>query len=78
MPCKAILFDLDGTLLDTLEDIADATNRALVDNGFPSHPLDAYRDGRVTKVKAFPSPKNTCLSETPPLLFRSRSGCQPT
>lgn len=43
MPCKAILFDLDGTLLDTLEDIADATNRALVDNGFPSHPLDAYR-----------------------------------
>ncbi|MFC1890553.1 HAD family hydrolase [Thermodesulfobacteriota bacterium] len=43
MSCKAILFDLDGTLLDTLEDIGDAANRALIDNGFPPHPPDAYR-----------------------------------
>lgn len=43
MSYKAVLFDLDGTLLDTLEDIADAANRVLIKNGFPSHPLDAYR-----------------------------------
>jgi phosphoglycolate phosphatase len=40
---RAVLFDLDGTLLDTLEDLADAVNAALAALGFPSHPLDAYR-----------------------------------
>src|SRR5512145_2696504 len=40
---KAVLFDLDGTLLDTLQDIADACNAALARNGFPAHPVDAYR-----------------------------------
>lgn len=40
---RAILFDLDGTLLDTLTDIADATNAALERLGFPTHPRDAYR-----------------------------------
>ena len=39
----AVLFDLDGTLLDTLEDLADATNAALASLGHPAHPLDAYR-----------------------------------
>ncbi len=37
------MFDLDGTLLDTLTDLANATNRALEDQGFPIHPVDAYR-----------------------------------
>lgn len=40
---KAIIFDLDGTLLDTLEDLGNAANRALALNGFPVHELDAYR-----------------------------------
>ncbi len=39
----AILFDLDGTLLDTLTDIANSANAALVKLGFPAHPVDAYR-----------------------------------
>ena len=38
-----IIFDLDGTLLNTLEDITDAANHALTSLGFPAHPLDAYR-----------------------------------
>jgi len=38
-----VLFDLDGTLLDTLEDLADSTNAALRQLGFPPHPTDAYR-----------------------------------
>jgi phosphoglycolate phosphatase len=40
---KAVLFDLDGTLLDTLEDIADAANRVLAARGFPTCPLDIHR-----------------------------------
>ncbi|MFC1633542.1 HAD family hydrolase [Planctomycetota bacterium] len=38
-----MLFDLDGTLLDTLADIANSANAALVRLGFPTHPVDAYR-----------------------------------
>ncbi len=40
---KAVLFDLDGTLTDTLQDIADAMNRSLRLHGLPEWPLDAYR-----------------------------------
>lgn len=40
---SGVVFDLDGTLLDTLEDLGDAVNRVLVDRGFPAHPMDAYR-----------------------------------
>jgi phosphoglycolate phosphatase len=43
MQFDAIIFDLDGTLLDTLEDIADAMNQALEAGGFPKHPLESYR-----------------------------------
>ncbi len=39
----AVLFDLDGTLLDTLEDIAVSMNAALQRSGFPPHPVEAYR-----------------------------------
>lgn len=40
---KAVLFDLDGTLLYTLKDVADAMNKALVHFGFSPHPVDAYK-----------------------------------
>lgn len=43
MRFKAVLFDLDGTLLDTLADIAGAANRALQAHGLPTHPTDDYR-----------------------------------
>jgi len=42
-PFSAIIFDLDGTLLDTLEDIAHAANSVLARLGFAAHPIDAYR-----------------------------------
>ncbi|MBN1269185.1 MAG: HAD family hydrolase [Kiritimatiellae bacterium] len=38
-----IIFDLDGTLLDTLEDIADSMNAVLARHGWPVHEPDAYR-----------------------------------
>ncbi len=40
---RLAIFDLDGTLLDTLEDIADACNHALNKCGFPSRDLEEYR-----------------------------------
>ncbi len=43
MTYKAILFDLDGTLLDTIDDIGDAINRVLEQNGFSTHNMDTYR-----------------------------------
>ncbi len=38
-----VLFDLDGTLLDTLEDLLDATNYALGCHGFPERTLPELR-----------------------------------
>lgn len=40
---RAVLFDLDGTLTDTLKDIADAMNRALRLHGLEEWPVHAYR-----------------------------------
>lgn len=40
---QAVIFDLDGTLLDTLGDLAAAANAALAALGLPGHPVEAYR-----------------------------------
>jgi phosphoglycolate phosphatase len=39
----ALIFDLDGTLADTLADLAACGNLVLSAHGFPTHPQDAYR-----------------------------------
>ena len=39
---RLAIFDLDGTLLDTVADLANATNQALTQCGYPTHPTDAY------------------------------------
>jgi len=43
MRYEAVVFDLDGTLLDTLDDLADSLNRVLRDRGLRTHPQEAYR-----------------------------------
>lgn len=43
MNYKAVLFDLDGTLLDTLQDIADSVNKGLSYLNFPQHRTEAYK-----------------------------------
>ena len=43
MKYKGIIFDLDGTLLNTLLDLADSVNFALEQYGLPAHETDAYR-----------------------------------
>jgi len=40
---RALIFDLDGTLLDSLEDLADAMNHVLGAAGLPTHAVAAYR-----------------------------------
>lgn len=40
---KLVIFDLDGTLLNTIADLAGATNHALTSCGYPTHETDAYR-----------------------------------
>jgi phosphoglycolate phosphatase len=40
---RAVLFDLDGTLLDTLADIGESMNAALLELGLPTHPLNSYK-----------------------------------
>ncbi|MDR2742387.1 MAG: HAD family hydrolase [Treponema sp.] len=42
MKFTCVIFDLDGTLVDTLDDIARSMNRALEANGFPSADREAY------------------------------------
>lgn len=42
MKTRIVIFDLDGTLLDTIADLGQACNHALAAMGFPTHPLDAY------------------------------------
>jgi len=60
MKYKAVIFDLDGTLLDTLKDLALSVNTVLKEKGFKEHPVDDYRyfvgEGIEALVeKAFPA-----------------------
>ncbi|MDR3541509.1 MAG: HAD family hydrolase [Desulfosporosinus sp.] len=43
MKFKGVIFDLDGTLVNSLEDLADSMNNILQRYGFPSHELQAYK-----------------------------------
>ena len=65
-----ILFDLDGTLLNTLDDIAASVNRTLAEHGYAPHAVDAYRsfigDGwRMLVTRALPeNRRSAALIET--------------
>lgn len=73
----AVLFDLDGTLLDTLEDIADAMNAALLEAGFQAHPISSYRtfvgDGVEQLVRRVLPPSGLPDAELIQLAMRMRA-----
>ncbi|KUJ63435.1 HAD family hydrolase [Flavobacteriaceae bacterium CRH] len=43
MKFKGIIFDLDGTLVNSLEDISDAMNTVLTNLNYPTHTYDTYQ-----------------------------------
>lgn len=69
----AVIFDLDGTLLNTLEDLADSVNAALASNALPCRDLDEVRQfvgNGVARLMALAVPEGTdrdleakCLSD---------------
>lgn len=73
MQYSGVIFDLDGTLLDSLEDIANAANETIIAMGGQPHPVEAYKtmvgDGVVTlfdrafpDVMVDPARRDRCLS----------------
>ena len=65
----AEVFDLDGTLLDTIDDLAYAVNTALTENGFPTHPREAYfyfvgNGARTLVQRALPQDVEKTVFET--------------
>ena len=70
MKFKAVCFDLDGTLLDTLDDLAYCTNKILSERGYPIHHVDEFRyfvgDGAkmlMTRVLPEEDRKETLIEE---------------
>jgi phosphoglycolate phosphatase len=43
MKYSAVIFDLDGTLLDTLDDLGDSMNAVLASLGYPVHAMEGYK-----------------------------------
>lgn len=60
MSYRAAIFDFDGTLLNTLDDLADSMNAVLADFGMPTRPVDAYRffvgDGMINLARRAAAP----------------------
>jgi phosphoglycolate phosphatase len=64
MKFKGIIFDLDGTLVNSLEDISDAMNSVLTELNYPTHTYDSYQyfigNGlRKLVARALPPTNNT-------------------
>lgn len=68
MKKTTVIFDLDGTLLDTLKDLADAVNYALRKEGMPERTIDEVRrfvgNGvRLLMIRAVPGGESNPLFE---------------
>ncbi|QSA98982.1 phosphoglycolate phosphatase [Methylococcus sp. EFPC2] len=73
MPLQAVLFDLDGTLLDTAPDLVSACNAALVEAGqraLPHDDLKPYISGGASAMLRHALTINACALPIEPLLER--------
>ena len=64
---QLVIFDLDGTLLNSIDDIAVSTNHALKKFGYPEHPQKAYRHfvgSGITKLIERALPETAKTPET--------------
>lgn len=81
MKYTAVLFDLDGTLLDTLDDLGDSMNAVLAAHGYPTHPIASFSefvgDGVLNLVRRSlpPGPRDTVaiVDELVPLMRKEYS-----
>ncbi len=63
MSKRLVIFDLDGTLLDTIGDLADACNHVMQAHGYPTHSTDEYRrfvGGGINKLIERALPPQLC------------------
>ena len=77
MSVRAVIFDLDGTLLNTYEDLANAVNYALNECGFPVHDNEKYKyfcgngtDVMITRALPEKSRDNENLKKVRELYFK--------
>ena len=66
MKIQALIFDLDGTLIDSIEDLADCMNTVLTRLGVAPHPLQKYREFVGDGLKKL---VERCLAQSRPELF---------
>jgi phosphoglycolate phosphatase len=73
MKFSGVLFDLDGTLLNTIDDLAESMNSVLEKHGFPQHSIDAYKyfvgEGMEILVRKS-IPPYVCTDDLVELLFK--------
>lgn len=66
MNIKLVIFDLDGTLLNTIEDLTSSVNYVLKKHEYPTHSVEQYKyfvgDG-ITKLIERAVPKELCTAE---------------
>ena len=76
---KTILFDLDGTLLNTIDDLADAANWVCTQHGWPTFPVETYKhfvgNGIPKLVERF-SPENARTPEQLAATLEADRGAQ--
>ena len=79
---KTILFDLDGTLLNTIDDLADAGNWVCAQHGWPTFSVEQFKhmvgNGIPKLVERFPLPRPARRNIWPPRWPSSRPGTTPT
>ena len=64
--CKAVIFDLDGTVLDTLQDLSNAMNHTLASFGFPQKEVSHHRSAIGNGIRKYAQrciPKNLATEE---------------